>query len=509
MKSIKRRYYGIIRGITVGIAFALQIVTFVVLALFLRKAFFAFYLFFELISVLTVFAMVNDEEPYRNSWILIILLLPVTGIFLYFMWGRKRINSREYKRFRILEKEIKELMKTDETQMREFQTAHPDKMQICQYLSNEGFPVYRNTKVEYYPTGEKTFEKMFQDIKNAKKFIFLEYFIVSDGKLWQELLEILTQKVKEGVEVKLLFDDFGALLINTKEFRDDLVTRGIDISIFNPIHKGVARLSFNYRNHQKITIVDGNIGYTGGINLADEYANYIERFGYWKDSGIRLAGEAVWSLTCNFIKMWRIINPVDFIASDLYRPSVKIEDSCFVQPFAGGPHKNPNNPIAGAYTRMIYKACDYIYITTPYLVLDQNMRIDLIDAARSGIDVKIIVPAIYDKWVVYMVNILNYGKLMEAGVHIYEYQPGFIHAKNVISDDVCAICGTINVDYRSFYHHYECGALISDTIAIKEMKRDFEQTLTECREITLDEWKKRPLSQKVIQSVLKLLSPML
>lgn len=509
MKSVKSKYYGIIRGITVGVAFALQILTMLVLALFLMRGFFVIYLLLELVSVLTVFALVNDEEPYRNSWIIIILVLPVTGLFLYFMWGRKRTNSRDYKKIRALEEDTQALLLQKDEVAEEIQKQHPNKVQISRYLRREGYPIYRDTKASYYATGEELIHAMFEDIKQAKHFIFMEYFIVSDGRVWKELLEILTQKVKEGVEVKLLFDDFGTLIINTREFRKDLQERGIEMAIYNPVHKGVSRLSFNYRNHQKITVVDGNVGYTGGVNLADEYANYIVRFGYWKDSGIRLCGGGVWSLTCFFMEMWRAARKGYSFETDRYKPTLQIEEKGFVQPFAGGPHRNPDNPVEGAYTRMINKARDYVYITTPYLVLDQNMLADITNAAKSGVDVRIIVPSIYDKWVVYMVNISNYGKLMEAGVRVYEYQPGFIHAKNVIADDECAICGTINTDYRSFYHHYECGVFLSEISAVGEMKDDFMKTLADCKEMDLETWKKRPWIQKVIQFVLKLLSPML
>lgn len=509
MKSIKSRYYGIIRGSTVGIAFALQILTMLLLAIFLLRGFLVIYFLLEMVSVLTVFALVNDEEPYRNSWIVIILLLPVTGLFLYFMWGRKRKNSKDYKRIRHLEEENKVLLVQEDKVAEEIQQMHPNKVQISRYLRHEGYPIYKDTQVTYYATGEELIRAMFDDIRQAKHFIFMEYFIVSDGRVWKELLELLTQKVKEGVEVKLLFDDFGTLIINTREFRKDLEARGIELAIYNPVHKGVSRLSFNYRNHQKMTIVDGNVGYTGGVNLADEYANYIVRFGYWKDSGIRLAGEGVWSLTCFFMEMWKVAKKQSSFEADKYRPTQKVKEQGFVQPFAGGPHRNPDNPIEGAYTRMINKARDYVYITTPYLVLDQNMMADITNAAKSGVDVRIIVPAIYDKWVVYMVNVSNYGKLMEAGVRVYEYEPGFIHAKNVISDDECAICGTINTDYRSFYHHYECGVFLSEISAVGDMKEDFVKTLEECREMDLESWKKRSWEQKVIQFVLKLLSPML
>ncbi len=509
MSIIRSKYYGLIRGVTVAISFLLQIVTMILLSIFLMRGFFFVYLLLEVISVITVFALVNDEESYKSSWILIILLLPVSGLFLYSMWGRKRKNSKDYRLFRETEKDTAKYLVQDENVAEDISRLHPNKVQISRYLRKKGFPIYNNTQVTYYPVGEEMLDAIIRDLKKAKKFIFMEYFIVSDGKVWNDILEVLTQKVQEGVDVRLLFDDFGTLIINTHHFKEDIAARGIKMMLFNPIHKNVARLSFNYRNHQKITVVDGNIGYTGGINLADEYANYIVRFGHWKDSGIRLYGDGVWSLTCMFLEMWRFCNEKEVFSYDDYRPHVAVKEDGYVQPFSGGPHRNPDNPTEGAYTRMINKARDYVYITTPYLVLDQNMMNDLISAAGSGVDVRIIVPAIPDKWYVYMVNVRNYGKLMEAGVRIFEYTPGFIHAKNVIADDECAICGTINTDYRSFYLHYECGVFLSEIHAIADMKEDFIRTQKQCKEMNLETWHKRPLTHKLIQFVLKMLSPLL
>ena len=456
MGIVRSKYYGIIRGFTVGIAFFLQIGIIIFLAVYLMRYSIYAYFVLELVSVITVFTLVNNAESYKLSWIIIILVLPVAGLFLYFMWGRKRVNSRYFRRLRELDNQMMQSLKQDESVVHDLERQHPNKVQISRYLRKEGFPIYNNTKATYYKVGEDVLSAMLEDIKNAKKFVFMEYFIVSDGKVWSDILEELTKKAKEGVEIKLLFDDFGTLRINTHAFREDIKNRGIHMCIFNPIHRDMARMSFNYRNHKKITVIDGNIAYTGGFNLADEYANYIQRFGHWKDSGVRLYGEGAYSFTCFFLDMWRVGQETEICNED-YKPDVSVTESGYVQPFMGGPHRNPHNPTEGVYTRMINKARDYIYITTPYLVLDQSMRDDLTSAAQSGVDVRIIVPRVYDKWYVYMVNVSNYGNLMEAGVHIYEYKPGFIHAKNVISDDECAICGTINTDYRSFYLHYECG----------------------------------------------------
>lgn len=509
MGIVKSKYYGIIRGVTVGLAFFLQIGIMIILAMYLMRYAVMVYFVLELVSIVTVFALVNNAESYKISWIIIILVVPVAGLFLYFMWGRNRKNARYFKYFREIEKQRSKQLMNDNEVAEDLEIEHPNKVQISRYLRKEGFPVYKNTKVTYYQVGEDVISAMIEDIKSAKKFIFMEYFIVSEGKVWNDILDALTQKVKEGVEVKLLFDDFGTLQINTHAFRKDMKNRGLDMCIFNPIHRDVARMSFNYRNHQKITVIDGNIAYTGGFNLADEYANYIERFGHWKDSGVRLYGEGVYSFTCFFLNMWSISHKGIEIDDKLYKPDISVKEEGFVQPFSGGPHRNPHNPTEGAYTRMINKARDYIYITTPYLVLDQNMLQDLTSAAESGVDVRIIVPKIYDKWYVYMVNVSNYGKLMEAGVQIYEYTPGFVHAKNVIVDDECAICGTINTDYRSFYLHYECGVFISEMDVIKDMKDDFLRTLEKCDAMDLIRWSKRPIGNKLIQQMLRIISPLL
>ena len=378
MGIVRSKYYGIIRGVTVGISFFLQIGLMIFLAMYLMRYSIIAYFIFEIVSVITVFALVNNAEAYKMSWIVIILVLPVSGLFLYFMWGRKRVNSSYFRRSREIDALMVKNLRQNEEIVQDLERQHPNKVQISRYLRKEGFPIYNNTHATYFGLGEKVLEAMLEDLKQAKKFIFMEYFIVSDGKVWSDILEVLTRKVKEGVEVKLLFDDFGTLRINTQAFRRDLKSRGIEMSIFNPIHRDMVRMSFNYRNHKKITVIDGNIGYTGGFNLADEYANYIERFGHWKDSGIRLYGDGVYSFTCFFLNMWRIVNKNVRINDADYRPQAHVFQEGYVQPFMGGPHRNPHNPTEGVYTRMINKARDYIYITTGFLFFVDFMGDDLI-----------------------------------------------------------------------------------------------------------------------------------
>lgn len=510
MNTLKNNTSGIIRGLTVAIAVILQAITFGVLGIYLQEYATWAYIILEIASFLVVFALVNDQESYRQFWVIIVLVLPVLGLFLYFMWGRRRTNSKMNVMIRNTERKMRSYAEERPELLQELREIHPYKVQIAHYLNGEGFRLYKNTSVKYFPLGEEMLDAMIADMEKATKCIFLEYFIVSEGEIWQRVKKVLIEKAQEGVDIRLLLDDFGCLTINTVEFRRELRRAGIRLAIFAPIHKDVDRLSFNYRNHQKVTIIDGNIGYCGGINLADEYANIIERFGHWKDTAVRLEGDGVWGLTAIFLEMWEITMRYE-ITTDytVYMPTVHPESDGFVQPFADGPANNPKNPAEEVYTHMINKARDYIYITTPYLVLDSRMTEALCRAARSGVDVHIVVPHIYDKWYVYMVNIANYGPLLANGVHIHEYMPGFVHSKTVVCDDECAVCGTINTDFRSFYLHYECGVLMCESSAVIAIRDDIRQMFKRCDEMDYDDWQHRPVHERIIQWVLKLFAPVL
>lgn len=587
MKIFRKRYQGFLRIATVGVGVILQALFLFLASSLLQQYFSWFYILVEVIAICAAFSLVYNEESYKESWIIIILVLPVFGFFLYFMWGRNRRNSRQYKRTREVWEKSREFLYQDSKVIEKFHDRHPNKSQISRRLINDGYMLYDHTKVTYYEVGEKKLDALCEDLEKAEKFIFLEYFIINDGEIWRRIKDILARKVQEHVEVRLLYDDFGCLYLNNIEFRQELAKLGIRFSVFAPLHKGSTRLTFNYRNHQKIAIIDGNIGYTGGINLSDEYANIIERFGHWKDTAIRLEGEGVWGLTMIFLQMWEASKEYDNLDYKKYMPTLKLgsdihalnltedaseigdaveltvnaddadsadsvsgkeiptkivkdqeaatfdtvhmnqsaantenekiaqaapymfSDVGIVQPMADGPANNPNNPIWDTYMNMIGKAKDYIYFTTPYLVLEQEMVHELCRAAKSGVDVRIITPRQYDKWYVYMATVKNYGKLLAGGVKIYEYLPGFIHSKTVVSDDDCAVCGSINMDYRSFFLHYECGVFISDVQAVIDIKNDITETMKKCEEITLDKWKHRPLWQKVVQTGILLFSPIL
>ena len=506
---IRKRQSVIIRAAIVLISIILQIITMMLLVGLLQEYASWAYLLLEIVSIALVFALVNDSSSFNSFWIVIILAFPVFGYCLYFMWGRKHKNRAFYKKFKSISEKGRTFKQQDPETLAELTELHPNKVQVNRCLIYDGFPLYKNTSVRYFEVGEKHFDALFEDLEKAEKFIFMEYFIAAEGQIWDRLIDILSRKVKEHVEVRLLLDDFGVLYMDGDKIRRDLAKLGIRVSIFAPIVKGVSYLTFNYRNHQKITVIDGNIGYTGGVNLADEYANIIERFGHWKDTAIRLEGDGVWGLTEIFLEMWELSKDKEQLDYNKYRPTISVDAPGYVQPVADGPANNPENPIEEMITHLVTKARDYIYFTTPYLVLDNRMIDDLCRAARSGVDVRIITPRQYDKWYVYMVNISNYGRLMENGIKIYEYVPGFIHAKNIITDDECCVCGTINMDYRSFYLHYECGVLMTEVPAVMDMKEDFLNTMRVSERVSLDEWRKRPLWQKCIQSILRIFSPLL
>ncbi|MBO5486446.1 MAG: cardiolipin synthase, partial [Eubacterium sp.] len=328
------------------------------------------------------------------------------------------------------------------------------------------------------------------------------FFIVAEGALWDKLHEILKRKIEEGVEVKFLYDDFGALLRTGKGFASNLREEGFEVEIFNPIHKYVSKLFMNFRDHQKIVVIDGNIAYTGGFNIADEYANLVERFGVWKDAGIRIVGDAVWGMTITFMELWTACAGKDEIDYEKYRPTMKFEENkLYCHVLRDGPALDTRSFVGNMYRQMIQYAGKTVYIMTPYLILEEPMVEALIEAGRRGVDVRIITPYIPDKKHVKLMTEYNYGILLKHGIRIFEYLPGFIHSK-VVMNEHCAIVGTINMDYRSFYLHYENGVWIYDEEVRSAIVEDFEETFAQSKEITYEEWKNRPMSRKFVQHIL-------
>lgn len=515
MKS-RRNTDGTIRLAVVVIAIIAQLMLFAFFAILLRQYAIYAYVFFEVIGLLVAVTLVdkNKNAAYTIAWIIIILTMPVFGSVIYFMWGRSGTNSRKSRNIRrILSESISRFTHNPELRQ-ELQERYPDCNKVSVYLEKEGFPLYKNTQCRYYTLGEWQYEAMIEDLKNAHKFIFLEYYILSKGRLWDRIYAILKEKAAQGVEVRLLYDDFGSILTAPDNLIKTLKDDHIQVYRFNPVYRKLSRFYINFRNHQKIVVIDGNIGYTGGTNLADEYANIYEKHGHWKDTAIRLEGEAVYSLTVTFLQMWETeSNQKEDYAK--YRPVIELPpdnlytDNGFYQPFNDGPVNHPHNPAESTYRQIIYSALKYVYITTPYLVIDDNMTDALCLAAKSGVDVRIITPKIWDHWYVHMVTRSNYGHLLENGIKIYEYTPGYIHAKTIISDDKHAVTGSINMDYRSFFLHFENGVWICGDPVLNEIREDIESLFPICEEICLEEWRNRPFHTKLMQAFLRLLIPLL
>jgi len=386
-------------------------------------------------------------------------------------------------------------------------TAYNQAMYITKYSLS---PICKNTETEYFKIGEEYYERLIKELKKAKRYIFMEFFIVSSGKMWDSILEILKEKVKEGVEVRFMYDDLGCIMLLPNHYYKTLESYGIKACTFNRFIP-ILRSKFNNRDHRKIVIIDGYIAFTGGINLADEYINEISRFGHWKDNGIMLKGEAVWNMTIMFMSMWDFVRGSKYSYRN-YRPLPSefdnIRSDGFVIPYCDNPwdHEATGETI---YLNLINRANKYVYITTPYLIIDNEMMTSLCVAAKSGIDVRIITPSVPDKKMINEVTKAYYDELIKNGVKIYEYLPGFIHAKTFIVDDEYATVGTVNLDYRSLYLHFENGVWLYGVSTIKDIKKDFLETLEKSNEVHLNQKKKESRLQKLKRQILMAFAPLM
>jgi len=507
---IETNLSGFLRCCLIGFLVLLQFFVLLMLPFLFDVYTIYLYVALELASLLIILGLINDSRSpsFKIAWISIVLMLPITGHLMYLLWGKA--DSKKKIESKILAKLKRGAMylQDDKEAVEEFHTKPDLCVRMSRYLSLEGFPLFKNTDINYFSMGEDAFEAIFKDMIEAKDFILLNFFIVADGALWDRMHEILVRKISEGIKVYFMYDDFGATIRTGKNFRRQCEEEGMEVRVFNPIHKYMDKLYMNYRSHQKIVVIDGNIGYTGGFNLADEYANLIERFGVWKDTGVRLEGEAVWGLTVIFLQMWDVCSNREEVDYDRFRPTAKFpKNQLYCHVVSDGP-ATKNFPIESLYRQMIEYAGKYLYITTPYLIIEQDMQDALITAAQSGVDVRIITPNIPDKKNVKLLTNLNYGALLEHGVRIYEYTPGFIHAKSIINDR-CAVVGTVNMDYRSFYLHYENIVWMYSADIVCAVREDFEKTMQQSREISFEEWKYRPLTMKIKQQVLNLFSTLM
>jgi phosphatidylserine/phosphatidylglycerophosphate/ cardiolipin synthase, phospholipase D family, putative len=458
----------------------------------------------------TILAIVNRNMPPESkvTWLLF-AVVPVFGFLLYLMIGERRLSK----------KEIQQLEKMDSMKFRE-DNSYDLRVELKQenksafgivksLLSmDHNADVYDGTASQYFSLGEEMFEAMLDDLRSAKKFIFLEFYIIDPGLMWNRVLEILVDKVQQGVEVKLLYDDIGCMATLSGDYTKRLRKMGIDAHKFNKVIPRMT-VAYNNRDHRKILVVDGQVGYTGGINLADEYINHIVRFGHWKDGGVRLEGSAVKALTRLFLMNW-YINRGEITDFDRYHfDSQRVEGKGLYIPYGSGPKPIYKEQVGKAvYQNIINQAIDYVYITTPYLIIDYDLTEDIKNAAMRGVDVRIVTPFIPDKKLIQIVTRGAYPDLLEAGVRIYEYTPGFIHSKNVISDDELAVVGTINFDYRSLVHHYENAVLMYQTETIADIKQDFEGLFDISKEISL-ETLQNSWYQRLLKEIMQLFAPLL
>lgn len=493
----------------VSLFLLLQLVTLLLPVLAFAQNSVWFYAFCLIIALVAVLRIVSSryQPGYKIAWVILVLTLPVFGGLMYLLYGGNKLSHRAKKKMALQEQIVRTYMgQCDERTKGALEAIDLSAARQSRYLERASFsPPHVGTQTTYFPLGDDMFPKMKEELEKAEKFIFLEYFIIHPGKMWDEILDILRRKAEQGVDVRVLYDDVGCLYTLPTGYDRTLRKMGIQCEVFNR-YRPVFTLRLNNRDHRKIMVIDGNVAFTGGINLADEYINAIVRFGHWKDSGIMLRGEAVWNFTVMFLSAWDLLREEvdDF---DRFRPTVTAEDDGVVQPYDDSPLDD--KPVgASVYLNLIGKAKNYVYLTTPYLVIDDDLISALGVAAQSGVDVRIITPHIPDKKVVFELTRAHYQPLLEAGVRIFEYTPGFIHAKNFVVDDRYATVGTVNMDYRSLYLHFECGVWMAESSAVKDVAADFLATQAVSQEITLEDTRRFAKGKRLLHALLRVFAPL-
>lgn len=512
-----RKLLRIIFGRTAFVVMSLLLQISILLAGFRFLSHYMVYIYggFTLLSAFVILYVVNkDENPsFKLAWIIPITVIPVFGTLLYLFlelqWEGKIINRRLRENI----SDTQPYLKQNPRYMEQLAKISRSNANLAAYIENSGsYPVYGNTNVKYYPVGEEMFEDMKKELEKAKRFIFMEYFIVERGEMWDSILEILERKVQDGVEVRFMYDGMCCLVLLPYSYPRELRTKGLKAKMFAPIRPALSTYQ-NNRDHRKILVIDGHTAFTGGINLADEYINRKVRFGHWKDTGIMVKGDAVTSFTMMFLQMWNITEkePEDYgrylrDPEFFYPPELSMEG--FVIPYGDSPL---DQETVGelVYLDIINTARNYVHIMTPYLILNYELVQALQFAAKRGVETIIIMPHIPDKEYAFLLAKAHYEELIRAGVQIYEYTPGFVHAKVFTSDDEKTVVGTINMDYRSLYLHFECAAYIYRNEVIKDVERDFKETLAKSQVITLEECRHYPWYKKFAGRVLRLFAPLM
>lgn len=495
----------------IALLIVLQVLIYVFLYGWLIHLLPVFSVFIVIFTVVMIFYLFNNDMDYsaKLTWMLVIAVLQVPGAFFLLFTqmnvGYRTLSKRENALIRHTRSALKQ---TDEvTEILEIDNSGTDA--LVRYLNRSGcFPAYNNTETTYFSVGEEKFEAMLTELEKAEEYIFMEYFILEEGYMWGKILEILVEKAAQGVEVRVMYDGMCEMSTIPPDYYKLLQKKGIKAKAFSPI-KPIVSSHYNYRDHRKILVIDGKVAFNGGVNLADEYINRIERFGHWKDTAVMVRGAAAKSFTLMFLQMWNI---------DEKKPEFDrwLKDDEFIPEHPGGivvPYCD--SPLDGkkvgeaVYIDIINRATDYVHIMTPYLILDGELEGAIKYAAERGVDVKIILPGIPDKKAAYALAKSHYKRLVSSGVQIFEYTPGFVHAKVFVSDGCKATVGTINLDYRSLYHHFECATYMYRTTCIPSIEGDFNNTLSKCRRVTFKTIKKEKLSYKIMGSLLKFIAPLM
>ena len=448
------------------------------------------------------------DPTAKITWLIAIMALPVFSAILFIYTQTDLGNRRLKRRINHIISSTRDQLLQNPTTFNQLEQENGHISALSTYVNrSDSFPIHQNSSVKYFPLGEDKFKEMLVQLEQAKNFIFMEYFIINEGKMWGQILEILVRKAKEGVDVRVMYDgtcEFSAL---PHSYPKKLKELGIKCKAFAPLTPFVST-HYNYRDHRKILVIDGHTAFTGGINLADEYINEIERFGHWKDTAVMVKGEAVRNFTLMFLQLWSITETNTNYEKFLSMPCPKINTKGYVMPYGDCP-LDDDKVGEQVYIDILNRAHSYVHIMTPYLILDGEMENALKFAAERGVDVKIILPGIPDKKVPYALAYTHYRALLRKGIEIYQYTPGFVHAKSFVSDNLEAVVGTINLDYRSLYHHFECATYMYDVDCIPEIEDDFTKTLQKSEQITLANMKNQPFSRKFRGFLLKCIAPLL
>lgn len=468
------------------------------------------FLIFSMIII--IFVINRDGRPeFKMAWMLPMCVFPIFGALLYILIQVNPGTIGLQRSMRRVKEATRLYCETAPEVTAALQESSPYMANLAYYMEHTGgAPTYQNTGVEYYPVGEDAFVAFKEELNKAKKFIFIEFFIISEGMMWETILDILKRKVTEGVEVRVMYDGTCAFASLPYSYAKKLQKYGIKAKAYAPI-KPMLSTHQNNRDHRKILDIDGRVAFTGGINLADEYINQKVVYGYWKDTTIKVEGDAVCSMTMLFLQMWNVGETVE----EDYAKYINIktdrlpkEGDGFVIPYGDEP-TNEEDVAEDVYRDMLNKACDYVHITTPYLIVDHEMLSAICFAAKRGVDVKIVIPHIPDKKIAFYIAKTFYVPLMKAGVKVYEYEPGFMHAKSFVADGKRAVVGSINLDYRSLYHHFECAVYMYKNKVIEDIERDFQHTIKQSILITPEEYKKVSVWEKIVGRVFKIFSPLM